>query len=117
MLFTYLKVSLLLSDLWHRLYMKLALNFAETFPACGRKNTIMADFHKVIRQNMLREKIQKFQGRDRVCSVFTSIPVIFIVISDISVFKVFDSGIADGNTICISSDVFENLINPFRWRS
>src|SRR5574344_2797330 len=84
MLFTYLKVSLLLSDLWHRLYMKLALNFAETFPACGRKDAIMADFHKVIRQNMLREKIQESQGRDRVCSVFTSIPVIFIVISDIS---------------------------------
>ncbi len=71
----------------------------------------MADPDKPVREYVLGEQIQEgvnLHGHD---TMFPAFPVILVVVGNLRVGHILYSGIGDGHTIGIASDVFKNLID------
>lgn len=92
------------------------LDTPQLLTVAGREDAIVTYSDEMVRQDMKRQKIEKLvdvHGHDSVLARFL---VHFVVVGDSPIDNIKYSGIGDGHTVGISSDVFEYLADSFgRW--
>ena len=99
----------ILSLFRYRRHIKLPLHAAEFLPITWRENAIVTDTDKPVRQYVLRKKIQERIDAFGLDLMFAATSIVLVIVGNCIVSHVHYSGICNGHTISITSDVLQDL--------
>ena len=89
---------------------ELSLDFAQELLLRGTPQAVRADFDKTLRQQVLEESLDELLGRQCKVSHLLRL-VVAIAKSHLSIFKLFQPAVGDGDPEDISGQVVEDLIS------
>ena len=93
------------------------LDAAEDLPHAGRKESIMADSDKPVREYVLGKQIQEVHNVHGHDTMFPATLVLFVVVRYLFVSQVQNPGVGDGHTIGIAGNILEDEIDTFGRRA